>query len=326
LDAEREKRVNEIVAAAGTLAPAARAAYIDETCADNGELREDVERVISEQDTVLLDPAKPGLLRHLPIVSEAPTALRSTDLGSELVQRLDQRRQLLEAAPARYKIADEVARGGQGVIYRVWDGDLRRHLAMKVVLGKGTDGEAATPQSPAVNSRSLGRFLEEAQVTSQLDHPGIVPVHELGLDSSGQLYFTMKLVKGRSLSEVFELVRKAEDGWSTTRVLGVLQKVCDAMAYAHAKGVIHRDLKPANVMVGRFGEVYVMDWGLAKVLGQDDSKNLRIVSDLSNTVEMRSERQERAEDAPDSSLVTMDGDVVGTPAYMSPEQARGDLE
>jgi len=326
LDAEREDRVNEIAAAAGFLEPAARAAYLDQTCADNGELRKEVERVISEQATVVLDPASARPPLHSPVVTGAHGDMDNTDLGSQLVKRLGERRSLLDSVPDRYEVVEEVARGGQGIIYRVWDGDLRRHLAMKVVLGKATDGGTGTPGEPAVNARSLGRFLEEAQVTGQLDHPGIVPVHELALDAEGQLYFTMKLVKGSSLTDVFDLVRKGEGGWTTTRVLAVLQKVCDSMAYAHAKGVIHRDLKPANVMVGRFGEVYVMDWGLAKVLGQDDSKNLRIVSDLSNTIEVRSERKERAADAPDSSLVTMDGDVVGTPAYMSPEQARGELE
>src|SRR5262249_40564721 len=146
--------------------------------------------------------------------------------------------------------------------------DLRRRLAMKVALGSGgaeTEGSMAT--SPMV----VARFLEEAQVTGQLDHPGIVPVHELGIDSQGRLYFTMKLVEGRDLRHVFELVFSGKEGWSVTRALGVLQKACEAVAYAHRKGVIHRDLKPANVMVGSFGEVYVMDWGLARVLGRKDA-------------------------------------------------------
>jgi hypothetical protein len=113
-------------------------------------------------------------------------------------------------------------------------------------------------------------------VTSQLDHPGVVPVHELGLDQRGKVYFTMRLVKGRTASEVFAMARAEKEGWTTTRALEVVLKVCDTMAYAHDKGVLHRDLKPSNVMVGRFGEVYVMDWGLAKVLGQADRHDLRI--------------------------------------------------
>ena len=127
---------------------------------------------------------------------------------------------------------------------------------MKVVLGQA---DAATGDTPALDQQSLGRFLEEAQVTGQLDHPGIVPVHELGLDDEGRVFFTMKRVHGRDLATVFDLVRKGEEGWTLTRAIGVMLKVCEAMAYAHDKGVVHRDLKPANVMVGRFGEVYVMD-------------------------------------------------------------------
>jgi len=105
------------------------------------------------------------------------------------------------------------------------------------------------------------------QVTAQLDHPGIVAVHELGLDAAGRAYFTMKLVKGRDLGRIFELARAEQEGWNLPRAVGALIKACQAVAFAHTKGVIHRDLKPANVMVGRFGEVYVMDWGLAKVTG-----------------------------------------------------------
>jgi len=212
----------------------------------------------------------------------------------------------------RYRAKGEVGRGGMGAVLRVWDEDLRRHLAMKVVLGE--------------DAKHLARFLEEAQVTSQLDHPGIVPVHELGLDAEGQVYFTMKLVKGRTLREVIELASEEREGWSRTRVLEVVLKICDAMAYAHDKGVIHRDLKPANIMVGRFGAVYVMDWGLARIQGREDPRDVRILEPESPSSSLRSVRQDETDSSPDSPLVTMDGDVVGTPAYMSPEQAEGRLE
>jgi len=225
---------------------------------------------------------------------------------------------------SRYKLQGELARGGMGAILKVFDEDLRRHLAMKVILGRAE--EASSGGTPPVDRRLLARFLEEAQVTGQLDHPGIVPVHELGLDSEGRVYFTMKLVKGRDLKQVFELVFEELEGWNETRALGVILKVCEAMAYAHKKGVVHRDLKPANVMVGNFGEVYVMDWGLARVLGRQDTHDIRLQVEGTPLTSVKTERKEERQDAPDSPLFTMDGDVVGTPAYMSPEQAQGAIE
>jgi len=225
------------------------------------------------------------------------------------------------ARGTRYQARGEVARGGMGVILRVWDEDLRRELAMKVVLGE--EGEAGTG---TVAPKMLGRFLEEAQVTGQLDHPGIVPVHELGLDERGSVYFTMRLVKGRDLKEIFERCHAGDADWPLTRVLWILLKVCDAMAYAHEKGVVHRDLKPANVMVGRHGEVYVMDWGLARVLGRPDLHDLRLKREETAMSLVQSDRRADASHSADSLLFTMDGDVVGTPAYMAPEQARGEIE
>jgi serine/threonine protein kinase/formylglycine-generating enzyme required for sulfatase activity len=224
----------------------------------------------------------------------------------------------------RYKLLGEVERGGMGAILKIWDEELRRTLAMKVVLGRG---EQATGETPAVDPKTLGRFLEEAQITGQLDHPGIVPVHELGLDATGRVYFTMKLVKGEDLRAVFEHVKSGHDGWNQVRALGVLLRVCEAMAFAHSKQVVHRDLKPANVMVGKFGEVYVMDWGLARVLGLADKHDVRLrPAGMSTASVVKTERHDDREGTPDSPLVTMDGDVVGTPSFMPPEQARGELD
>ncbi len=218
-----------------------------------------------------------------------------------------------------YVLRGEIARGGQGAVLRVWDQDLNRNLAMKVILGK--DDEKPSGKTPHVDAHTMGRFLEEAQVTGQLDHPGIVPVHELGVDKDGRVYFTMKLVKGRDLAAIFDLVHEKKEGWNLTRALGVILKVCEAMSYAHAKGVIHRDLKPANIMVGRFGEVYVMDWGVARVLKREESHDIRI----QQTMAVRSDWRDKAEKE-EPKLLTMDGDIVGTPAYMSPEQASGELD
>ena len=117
------------------------------------------------------------------------------------------------------------------------------------------DGEVAEATA------SLGRFLDEAQITAQLEHPGTIPVHDVGVDERRRLFFTMRLVRGDDLGVILDRVRSGAGGWTIARALGVLQRVCEAMSFAHAKGVVHRDLKPANVMVGQFGDTNVMDWG-----------------------------------------------------------------
>jgi serine/threonine-protein kinase len=217
------------------------------------------------------------------------------------------------AATDRYEVGECLARGGMGSVFRVYDRHLRRELAMKVMRG----AESGSSSKASSDPRSLSRFLDEARVTGQLQHPGIPAVHDLGIDACGRVFFTMPLLSGSTLQQVIEAVRRGEPAWPLQRVLGVLLKVCEAVAFAHAQGVIHRDLKPGNVMVGRFGETFVMDWGLARVLGEAaGAADGGIASD----------RSELARREPDSPLVTRHGDVVGTPVYMPPEQARGELE
>ncbi|MEZ6036454.1 MAG: protein kinase [Planctomycetota bacterium] len=200
-------------------------------------------------------------------------------------------------AEARYRLGEEVGHGGMGSVHRAWEHRLQRHLAMKRVRA------GASPQE-------LRRFLEEARVTAQLHHPGVVPVHDLGVDRDGRMFFTMDLVRGRTLREVIAELHAGEG--ERSRALEVLQRVCEAIAFAHDKRVIHRDLKPDNVMVGRFGEVYVMDWGLALVREGDRDRVGAAQDDAIVS--------QRAENAPEW---TLQGDVVGTAAYMAPEQARG---
>ena len=153
----------------------------------------------------------------------------------------------------RYELLGEIARGGMGCVLRARDPDLNRELAIKVLL----DRHQHTPDVKQ-------RFVEEAQIGGQLQHPGLVPVHEIGALPDGRAYFTMKLVRGRTLASLLEertdLVR------DLPRFLGILELICQTMGFAHSRGVIHRDLEPSNIMVGAFGEVQVVDWGLAKVL------------------------------------------------------------
>ncbi len=207
----------------------------------------------------------------------------------------------LHTGKERYVVGDELSRGGMGAILQSMDTDIRRQVAMKVMLKKG-----------GVTRADLERFIEEAQVTGQLEHPNIIPIHELGVDGRGKLYFTMKMVHGKSLFEIISgLSRGDEDltgNYTRGELLNVFLKICDGVAFAHSRGVIHRDLKPHNIMIGKFGEVLVMDWGLAKILDDDPGGNGPVIRGVRDT---------------DDSEGTMDGMVAGTPEYMPPEQAEG---
>lgn len=257
-------------------------------------------------------PGSPGPLA-MPAARNSSGGGPDDPTDSQTLRRLRER----PAGESRYRIEGEIARGGMGAILKVWDQDLQRHLAMKVLLP-----ERCAPldsQAP----RALARFLSEAQITGQLQHPSVVAVHEIGIAEDGRVFFTMPLVKGRHLGQVLSAAREGEAGWNRTRVVGVLQRACEAVAFAHERRVLHRDLKPANIMVGRHGEVFVMDWGLARLLDAPDLGDARLAGAPPDATEIAIER---LHGDPDEPLVTVDGDVVGTPAYMSPEQARGELE
>jgi len=195
-----------------------------------------------------------------------------------------------------------------GVILKGHDTDLGRDVALKVL-------DARLAGDPAV----VQRFVEEAQIGGQLQHPGIVPVYELGLMADERPYFTMKLVKGRTLAALLQQRKSPSD--MRGRLLGIFEAVCQTVAYAHSKGVLHRDLKPANIMVGAFGEVQVVDWGLAKVMHRGGVADERRAKDSLHTV------IETVRSGPGSSgSDSMVGSVMGTPAYMAPEQAQGEIE
>jgi serine/threonine-protein kinase len=209
---------------------------------------------------------------------------------------------------AHLQFLGEIARGGMGAILKGRDVGLGRDLAVKVLLEKHRE-------EPAL----VRRFIEEAQIAGQLQHPGIVPVYELGAFADRRPYFTMKLVKGRTLAAV--LAGRGDPAEDQMGLLAALLQIGQTVAFAHARGVIHRDLKPSNVMLGNFGEVQVMDWGLAKVLPRGCAADDVVAGPAEDREAVITTA--RSDSDPDLSQA---GSVLGTPAYMAPEQARGEIE
>jgi serine/threonine protein kinase len=208
---------------------------------------------------------------------------------------------LAREVPGRYTDAREAARGGMGRVLVARDGQLGREVALKELLP-----DARRTAGAEVSHPLAARFTREARITAQLQHPAITPVYELGRRDDGTLYYTMKLVRGRTLSQAI-----AEAGGldARLRLLPHFVDLCQAIAYAHSRGVLHRDIKPSNVIVGEYGETAVVDWGLAKVRGQGPTADEAVTADPSPLGE--------------EGGMTAHGHVLGTPAYMPPEQALG---
>jgi serine/threonine protein kinase len=225
-----------------------------------------------------------------------------TWLSDATLDRLREASDWPDLSGTRYEALGVLGRGGMSTVYRAHDRELDREVALKVV-GAGPAGDG-----------TVARLRNEARVLARLEHPGLVPVHDIGTLSDGRLFYVMRLVRGRRLDE------HARQERSLPALLRLFERVCEAVAFAHAQGVLHRDLKPANVMVGPFGEVLVLDWGLATRVGEPlADPALR-------------EGTAGGEPAPppvalaDAPTRTQRGTVLGTPGYMAPEQARGEVD
>lgn len=232
-------------------------------------------------------------------------------LSDNALERLREQADLPDLGTCKYLLIHKLGSGGMGTVYLAQDVDLGRKVAVKVMNAAEQTGALAA------------RMLREARIVALLEHPSIVPIHDVGSLEDGRVFYAMKLVQGARLDEF------ATGTTSLSDSLRVFQKVCEAVAFAHARGVIHRDLKPENIMVGPFGEVLVMDWGVAKVLGRDRGDSQTTTPDnaaepqVIEDTDLVATRPLSAEGSPGD---TRSGTVIGTPAYMAPEQARGQTE
>ncbi|HXG65283.1 MAG TPA: protein kinase, partial [Blastocatellia bacterium] len=261
-------------------------------------------------------PRQPANPYELEYAETAPLSALETwlkpDPGEEPTKRLEDGEEAAQfSRVGKYEYLGEIARGGMGRIVLVRDRLLRRRVAMKLLISP--DGKPS--------KHTIDRFLAEAQVTGQLEHPNIVPIHDVGTYQDNSHYFTMKLVKGTTLSAAFRKLAEGDEQYSLPRLLAVFQQIANGLSFAHARGVIHRDLKPDNIMLGEFGEVLIMDWGLAKLkhapppsangAGTPGGRKTTALFGTLDTQDVEG---------------TVAGTVAGTPGYMSPEQARGEID
>ena len=275
----------------------------------------------SAEEAVVMGDGNHSVLKQLArtMVSVPRVSLREpTAEGPEPIVRPASADVPQPESDSRYRIDGEIARGGMGAIFKGRDTDLGRDLAIKVLLDSHKD-------KPEI----IQRFVEEAQIGGQLQHPGIAPIYELGQFPDRRPFFAMKLVKGETLSKL--LADRRDTTEDRGKFIGIFEQICQTMAYAHSRGVIHRDLKPANIMVGAFGEVQVMDWGLAKVLASGGVADEKKAHDkLQGQSIIQTLRSQTDSDVPQKfgtlGSHTQLGSVMGTPAYMPPEQALGEID
>jgi len=244
----------------------------------------------SDSDVRKVDPMDPTLVLDADSTGQAPAGSGDEAFANSF---------------RRYRTFIAIGSGGVGTVKRCEDPHLGREVALKAL-------HAQLKTDP----RQRTRFVREARVMAQIEHPNVVPVHELGVDEEGNVYFTMKRIKGVTLEHILRELRKGNpkytERYTISHLVDVFVDVCHAVAFAHSRGVLHRDLKPANILVGAFGEVLVLDWGLAKIIGDPDDPEEANV-DFPSDEELNLT----------SGSVTLEGSVCGTPMYMSPEQAMG---
>ncbi len=265
---------------------------------EKGKLHTPTPATLAAVDEAQMDLTSPGKLPDPPVSRADAEITQNSQVDDKVVDKLTRK------PPEKYKFRRSIGQGGMKTVLQVKDRDSMRDIAMAVL-----------PDAQNRPKTDIIRFIQEARITASLEHPNIVPVHDIGVDASGAPYFTMKLLQGETLAS---LLKKLEAGdpdylaiYDLDRLLHLFLKICNGVGFAHSKGVLHLDLKPENIQVGDYGEVLILDWGLAKIVGNpdrleddedDDEPSLKSLSDYS---------------------ITIDGVMKGTPGYMAPEQAAG---
>ena len=226
-------------------------------------------------------------------------------LSNKIVQHLRTVADSPDLSGTKYRLLEKFSAGGMGTIYLAEDTQLHRRVALKVLHAPEASGELSA------------RMWREARVIAKLEHPSIVPVHDVGELPDGRVFYVMKFVQGRRLDQY------ADAETELPNRLRIFQKICEAVAFAHANSVLHRDLKPENIMVGAFGEVLVMDWGLAKIVAAGRAQS---AEGEERTAKSESENSANGRSLLSTPHETQHGTVMGTPAYMAPEQRRGEID